>query len=171
MKRYILLAAALAALFFIPSLRAAAQDSDKEVSALVERYGNVPGMRVSTLGKSLVPLMQGMSSFLSELTGENQEIPDVSGADRIIIMDYTGMEDGIADEFSSALISLLSKGKMILGTGDKDRRTGVWSFKKDGEGDGSVIVHYPDMRRVLVFVGDSEYEDKESPVDDPDRLF
>jgi len=140
------------------------------VSDLVSKFGEVSGMRVSTLGKSLVPLMQGMSSFLSELTGENQEVPDVSQADRILIMDYSGCDDRTSADFVSELLSVLDEGKMVLGTGDGENRTGVWSFKKEDEGDGSVIVHYPNMRRVLFFLGDDEYEGK-SPVDDPDRLF
>ena len=147
----------------------AKEGTDNPVSSFVSKYSDAEGLRVSSLGKSLMPLMQGLSSFLGEITGEVQELPDVTEADRMMIMDYSSCDPSVMAAFVSDLNVILENGELILGTGKAFGKTGVWSIKGEGEKEGTVIVHYPEMSRVIIFLGDDKKPS--AAADDPDRLF
>ena len=169
MKRNILLIITSVAISVLFAQSVFARDNrDNPVSSFVSKYSEAEGLRVSSLGKSLMPLMQGLSSFLGEITGEVQELPDVAEADRMMIMDYSSCDPSVMTSFVSDLNAILENGELILGTGKAFGKTGVWSIKGEGEKEGTVIVHYPEMCRVIIFLGDKE---QSSAADDPDRLF
>ncbi len=169
MKRYIILLFTV----FVISLQGvsmkASTAKDNPVSLLVSEYSEAEGMRVSSLAKSIRPLLQGLASFFSEITGQDQTVPEIGDAEKMIVMDYTACEPAVMTSFVTDLTTILEKAELILGTGKAFGKAGVWSVKDDGKDDGTVVIHYPDMCRVIILLGDKY--DSSSAEDDPDRLF
>lgn len=147
----------------------ASTGKDNPVSLLVSDYSEAEGMRVSTLAKSIQPLLQGLASFFSEITGQDQQVPEFGDAERMIVMDYTACEPSVMTSFVTDLTTILEKAELILGTGKAFGKAGVWSVKDEGKDDGTVVIHYPDMCRVIILLGDKY--NSSSAEDDPDRLF
>ncbi len=147
----------------------ASTGKDNPVSILVSEYSEAEGMRVSTLAKSIQPLLQGLASFFSEITGKDQEVPEIGDAERMIVMDYTACDPSVMTAFVTDLTTILEKAELILGTGKAFGKAGVWSVKDGDVEDGTVVIHYPDMCRVIILLGD-KYRSS-SAEDDPDRLF
>ena len=147
----------------------ASTGKDNPISLLVSDYSEAEGMRVSTLAKSIQPLLQGLASFFSEITGQDQQVPEFGDAERMIVMDYTACEPSVMTSFVTDLTTILEKAELILGTGKAFGKAGVWSVKDEGKDDGTVVIHYPDMCRVIILLGDKY--NSSSAEDDPDRLF
>ena len=147
----------------------ASTGKDNPVSLLVSDYSEAEGMSVSTLAKSIQPLLQGLASFFSEITGQDQQVPEFGDAERMIVMDYTACEPSVMTSFVTDLTTILEKAELILGTGKAFGKAGVWSVKDEGKDDGTVVIHYPDMCRVIILLGDKY--NSSSAEDDPDRLF